>query len=542
MSRKKTARIFCSVVVLAQAALSVAQVAHPAGLSLPSVWSDHAMVQADSRIAVWGHAGPGARVTVTFTDAASKDLGHFTATVDGTGKWSGQLPRLSAGTQGQVDVKASTGESTSVQDVLVGEVWLASGQSNMSYNISGTLFKPANAEEAAETQSNCEIAEKEAASADPPIRIFQSTGVGVPEPLEDVKGKWVLATADNVIQYSAVAWNFGVALHRALHEPVGLIISATGGTPVEAWMPMYAVQATQAGRAILARYDKSMAAYSPDAEKANAAALDAWRKANTTPELQEMNKASRPPVLFSPHAGQNPSRQYNALIHGLEPYTVKGVIWFQADGNEAHPFEYSELIQAMIKTWRSEWNAELPFYYVEMNNMRHQPQVDPVEFNNLSIIREQQQGALTLPKVGVVTAVDLGTVNAHFPNKKPVGERLANMALKEVYHQPGHPLVNSPQYRDYKIEGNKIRIHLDYADGLRVRSGGEIKGFAIRGRKGDWEWANASFDGTDILLWNAKISKPIAARYAWAMYPVISVENQAGLPLRPFRTDTYSAM
>lgn len=538
----KIASFICSYSLLAWFTFPGAPIAQASSLTLPSIWSDHATIQADSRVAVWGHAEPAVHVTVTFTDTTGKDLGHFTAVTGTTGKWSGVLLPLSAGTQGQVEVKTETGEKALVRDVLVGEVWLASGQSNMSYNISGKLFRPSNTEETAETEANCVVAEKEAGAVKPSIRIFQAMGNGVSEPLDDVRGKWIIATPDNVIQYSAVAWNFGVALNNELHKPVGLIISATGGTPVEAWMPTYAIKATAAGRSILARYDKSMSTYSPDAERANNAATDAWRKANPTPQLQEFNKASRPPVLFSPHAGLNPSMQYNALIHGLEPYTIKGVIWFQADGNEAHPLEYSELIQTMIQTWRSEWSAQLPFYYVEMNNMRDTPQTHPVQYNNLSLIREQQQGALSLPAVGVVASIDLGTMNAHFPNKKPVGERLANMALKEVYHQPGPTLVNSPQFKSFQIKGNTIRIHLDYTEGLRVHNGGDIKGFAIRGTNGDWEWANARFDGKDILLWNEHISNPAAARYAWAMFPIISIENEANLPLRPFRTDSDSPM
>jgi len=510
-------------------------------LSLPSIFSDHALLQAGKGIAIWGHAGAGAQVTVKFLDGNGASQGQFVATADAKGKWSGQLPAMKPGAAGQIEIDSDKGEKKIIQDVLVGEVWLASGQSNMSYNISGKIYPPVNADEAALTATNCQVAQKEAAAANPPIRIFEATGRGVPEPLDDVKGVWVLATADNVIDYSAVAWNFGVALQNALHEPIGLVISAVGGTPVETWMSMDTVKSTKAGQAILDRYNKAMLTYSREKEKANNAAWSAWRTANPTRELQDQNKQTRPPILFSPHAGGNPAMQYNALIHGLQPYTIKGVIWFQADGNQAHPYEYSELIQAMIKEWRAEWNDELPFYYVEMNNMRDKLQVNPVQSNDLSIIREQQEGALNLPKVGVVASIDLGTQNAHFPNKKPVGERLANLALKEVYNQPGLTLVNSPQYKNFQVEGNKVRVRFDYADGLRVRGGGDIKGFAVRGDKGDWVWANGSFDGTDILLWNDQVPSPTAVRYAWALFPLISIENKAGLPLRPFRTDKDSA-
>src|SRR6185295_5286772 len=203
-----------------------------------------------------------------------------------------------------------------------------------------------------------------------------------------------------------------------------------------------------------------------------------------------------------------PVRLYNGKIAGLEPCTIKGIIWFQADGNNAHPEEYPELIQTLIRAWRAHWNAELPFYYVEMNNM-HALQTKPDDDRPLSQIREAQNGALKLPRTGVVASIDLGIAeNAHFPVKKPVGDRLANLALSEVY---GLSLgeVHSPEFASYKLEGDKVRVHLKYAGGLRARDGA-VRGFAIQDESGSWAWAEGKVEGTDLLLWSPQAGPPQA--------------------------------
>jgi len=194
------------------------------------------------------------------------------------------------------------------------------------------------------------------------------------------------------------------------------------------------------------------------------------------------------------------------------------------------------LFQALIKEWRSEWHDQLPFYFVEMNNMNEDVQTHPVQPNALSIIREQQHGGLAQPGVGMVAAIDLGIKNAHFPNKRPVGQRLAGLALRDCYGVAGQ--VNSPRFKSSKIEGSKVELSFYDADGLRVRGGGEPKGFAIRGASGDWVWANGKIEGEKIVVWSDQVPNPIAVRYAWASNPVISIENGAGLPLYPFRTDS----
>jgi sialate O-acetylesterase len=508
-----------------------------ADVRLPAVISDHAMLQAQKPVAIWGWADPGAQVKVVFVGDADSPPCYFSAVADAEGKWSGQLPKQKSGTYGHLDITTDKGGHQTVNDVLFGEVWLGGGQSNMYYDIGGKYGGDwKNPEEVAEIQQNIANAQKEADAAQPPIRYFFVLGGGADEPKDDVKGQWVLGDSKNVATFSAVAWNFAVTLQNKAHVPVGLIVSCVGGTPVQAWMSKETLAATSVGAGVMDRTEKSIAEGQLAQPKYDAD-LKAWMAANPTKELQSQNIKTKPKAPFSSKGYTMPVRLYNGMIHGLEPYTLRGIIWFQADGNNGWPLEYSELFQALIKEWRAEWKEELPFYFVEMNNMGV-PQPKPVQGGALPFIREQQHGALRLPGVGMVAAIDVGTTNAHFPNKKPVGQRLAGLALRDCYGQPGQ--VDSPIFKSYAIEGNKVRLKFDHAEGLRVRGGGELKGFAIRGSTGGWVWATGMVEGQDIVVSSDKIPSPSAVRYAWAWNPVTSVENGAGLPLFPFRTDTES--
>ena len=512
-----------------------------AELRLPAVISDHAMLQADKPVAIWGWAEPGAQVKVVFVGCDPGSSGDFSAMAAADGKWSGRLPTQKSGALGRINITTDKGESKTVNDVLIGEVWLGGGQSNMVYTIEGKFdADPKNPVEVAAIKQNILNAQKEADAAHPPIRYFLVTSNGADHPTDDVKGQWVLGNSKNVATFSAVAWNFAVALQDKAHVPVGLIISCVGGTPVQAWMSKETLAATSVNAEVWEHTQQALALAQVERAK-YASDLKAWTVANPTPELQAQNALTKPKVTrsstYTTTDPRMPVRLYDGMIHGLEPYTLRGIIWFQADGNNAYPSEYGELFQALIKEWRAEWNETLPFYFVEMNNMG-KPQTKPVEPGELSDIREQQHAGLLQPGVGMVAAIDVGTLNPHFPDKKPVGQRLAGLALRDCYGQPGP--VDCPIFKSFTIEGKKVRLKFDDADGLRIRGGGDLKGFAIRGGTGDWAWATGRIDGRDIMVWNDQISSPVAVRYAWAGNPITSVENAAGLPLYPFRTDADS--
>ena len=445
---------------------------------------------------------------------------------------------MAAGTSGKIEVQSDKDPAKIVSDVVTGEVWLGSGQSNMVYTIGGNPgADPTNPVEVAEIASNIAAARQEAESAKGSIRYFKVTSSGTDAPADDVTGQWELASASNVRGFSAVAWNFAVALQGKLHRPVGLIVSCVGGTPVESWMSRQTLESTSVGAAVEQRHNAKVALATPEVIARQDAQVKAWQDANPTPALKFQHESTRPRPAYTATYYTAPVRLYNGMIHGLEPYTLRGVIWFQGDGNASYPLEYSELFQALIREWRADWKKQLPFYFVEMNNAR-EAQKKPVEVCNLCLIREQQHGALQLPGVGMVAAIDVGNGNLHFPNKRPLGQRLAGLALHDVYDLPGQP--NSPIFRSFTVEGDKVRLSFDDAAGLRTIGGGELKGFAIRGANGDWVWATGKIEGAQIVVWSDAVKKPVAVGYAWAQNPVISVENGEGLPLYPFRTDRES--
>jgi sialate O-acetylesterase len=519
------------LLTLASLLLASATVLQAAELKLAAVFSDHMLLQCDKAVPIWGWADPGQQLTVEF--AGQKK----TATTEANGKWLVQLDPLHANAEPrELVVSSSHASRITVHDVMVGEVWLCSGQSNMSYLLT-THARTPNETTGPEILA---AAQNDATAAHGALRYFAVRGKRADDPLDDVQGNWIVATPDTVGGCFALSWNFAVALHHALHVPVGVIDSAVGGTAIEPWTPLPELAACPVGPATIQRYKAKLDSVGPEIRRKFDTDMAAWIQRYPTPELQQQNLASKP-VLAEGNSNM-PARLYNGMIHGLEPYTLKGFLWFQGDGNFGNPQEYGELVRTLIRAWRAHWHDDtLPFYYVEMQNY-HKPQESPVEPNPMSLIREAQQGALQLPATDVAASLDQGiekpNYEAHFPNKKPLGERLAGLALNNLYGQPG--LVHSPQFKSYAVEGKKVRLQFDHAEGLRLRGLGGLKGFAIRAADGDWVWAQGRIDGQDVVLWSDQVAAPAAVRYAWAFNPILSVENRAGLPLRPFRTDTRS--
>ena len=528
--RSKRARFGASLLLAALVSQSA-----PGALRLPAIISDHAMIQAGKPVAVWGWAAPGDEVTVSFA-ASNGKTERIIALTAADGRWSGELGPAPDGTAGELEVRTKTEGPIKVADILAGEVWLCSGQSNMSYLLT-THARTPNETTGPEILS---AAQSDATAAHGALRYFAVQGKRADSPLEDVQGKWIVATPDTVGGCFALSWNFAVTLHQKLDVPVGVIDSAIGGTAIEPWTPLPELQACPVGPATIQRYKSKLDSVAPEIKSKFETAMADWTGRYPTPELQKQNLATQP-VLAEGNSNM-PSRLYNGMIHGLEPYTLKGFLWFQGDGNFGNPQEYGELVKTLIRAWRGHWHDDtLPFYYVEMQNYR-KPQEVPVEPNPMSLIREAQQGALQLPATDVAASLDQGidkpNYEAHFPNKKPLGERLAGLALHNLYGQPG--LVHSPQFKSYAVDGKNVRLQFDHAEGLRLRGAGGLKGFAIRSKDGDWVWAQGRIEGQDIVLWSDEVSAPAAVRYAWAFNPILSVENSTGLPLRPFRTDTGS--
>ena len=494
-----------------------------AELRLPALFSDHMVMQAMKEVPCWGWADPGATVTVTFTDAKTAALFSAKAVADAKGSWRAFLPALREGMAGTLKIQAGANHSRVVEDVVVGEVWLASGQSNMTYRLGGPEF-PAHV---------AELARREVAGVGDRVRLFVVIQEGADAPRGDVRGKWIVASNENMDTLPAVPWNFALALQRELGGTAGVIVSGRGGTPIESWLPREALDATTVAKTVWKLHDDLVAHY-PEAKTVYDAALAEWRRVNPTPELETRNLASKPTAPYAVDSSKAPVRLFNAMIDGLMPYAIQGVLWYQGEENSGRAKEYAPLVRALITSWRARWGVEWPFYYVELANTRA-VQTKPSE-GGWALIREAQEAALTLPGTSVVTAVDLGDGKIHPWNKKAVGERLAALALTDVYGRAGSE-VRSPEYAAHEIGGSAVTIRVRHARELRLRGDGVARGFAIRGSDGVWHWADVRVEGDQIVARSDRVSAPVAVRYGWASNPLLSVENEAGLPLRPFRTD-----
>lgn len=493
-----------------------------AALRLPAVFSDHMVVQAAADAPCWGWANPGAEVRIEYSDTENPTPVSAQAVADASGKWKALLPAIPAGSRGTLTIK-SGGEARVIANVVAGEVWLASGQSNMTYRVGAPDF-PAHV---------AELARKEATNLGGEVRIFTVIQEGADEPRGDVRGKWVVVDAEAVGKLSAVPWNFAHALHRDLGRPVGVIVSGHGGTPVESWLSKEALAASASAEAVWTRHAELLARFPK--EKANYdVALAEWERANPTEESRKKNQAAKPRAPYSAESSKAPVRLFNAMIDGLVPYAIRGVVWYQGEENSGRSQEYPALIRALVASWRAAWGLEWPFYYVELANTRT-TQTKPSE-GGWALIREAQASVLALPGTGVVTAVDLGDGTIHPWKKKEVGERLAALALADAYGRNGLE-TRSPEFAACEIVGDTVTIRVRHAQALRMRGDGVARGFAIRGEDGIWHWGDARVEGDKIVVRGGNVPAPVAVRYGWASNPVLSVESEAGLPLRPFRTD-----
>jgi len=498
-------------------------------LKMPAIFSDNLVLQAGKDTPVFGWAAPGASVEVKFT-ARGKSV-SAKATADKDGKWLARMPELPAGLEGTLTVKSGK-DTLTFSDALIGEVWLCGGQSNMAWTIgAGTM-----SEEIKQT------ARDEADKVDGKVRMFRVRRVGADEPQDDVQmeaGKWEVVTPENVKNCTAVGWNFAVRVNKEAGLPVGLINSNWGGTVVEAWLPKEVIDSTSVADSVWQRHEQMLEGWEEKMDVYNEQ-IKEFNETYKTNSERLANRRLQPRKPYSPTDRNAPCRLYNAMMHGLGNYGMRGMLWYQGEANAGWPRvnEYGELMKALVNSYRARINPQLYFYYVELANFT-KPQADPVQLRSWAYVREQQAAVLELPGTGVATAIDVGEADdIHPTDKKTVGNRLAGMALNDIYGKKS--LCRSPQYASHKISGDKVIITFDNADGLRERAGKE-KSFAIRGADGNWVWADkVKISGNAIEVSAQAIKDPAAVRYAWASNPETALENKEGLPLLPFRTDKDS--
>jgi sialate O-acetylesterase len=494
-----------------------------ADVRLPALVSDNMVLLQDAGANVWGWADTGEKVTVK--------LGGLSAetSADPQGKWSVKLRGLKPGVAGDMTV---TGKNTlTVKNVAAGEVWLASGQSNMEWPVS-------KAKDAGQEIAACNF---------PDIRVFTVTKKGSEKPLEDVAGKWDVATPENAGKFSAVGYFFARELHQKLKQPVGLIHSSWGGTPVETWLPASGMKANPAffdhWKKKQENYPKAKADYDGAKKKFDAEAEKA--KAEGKPAPRPPRAPDGPDALMAAPMGL-----FNGMIAPIAPYTIRGAIWYQGESNaglsnRGNMALYSQLFPTMILSWRYEFaraqnvpreESEFPFLFVQLAN--YFPRRDMPADSYWAQVREAQFGTLEVPRTGMAVAIDIGEANdIHPTNKQEVGRRLALSALAQVYFQEVE--FSGPLYSGMQVEEGKVRLSFTNSEGLKSRDGGPLKGFALAGEDKKFVWAEAVIEGDHVVVSSAAVKDPVAIRYAWADNPECNLVNAAGLPASPFRSDDW---
>ncbi|SFS09360.1 sialate O-acetylesterase [Granulicella pectinivorans] len=528
-----------------------------AEVKMPAIFGDHMVLQGGKTIPVWGMAAPGEAVTVTL----GKDTKKTKA--DAAGKWRVDLKAEKASTAATTLLVKGTNELT-FTDVLIGDVWVASGQSNMEFGVKGSSSSAAAL----------------ASGNQPMIRLFTVPRATAAYPMSDIGpiktegvGKWWVCTPESLGYgvwngFSAVAYFFGRDIQKFTGMPVGLIHTSWGGTPAEAWTPYDDLQKeplladVAANHAkLLAGYDAAMtslpqsiadykekhAAWLADVKPGNDAALKAWQaRVDATPvgEPLPVRPALVPePQMPDPTGGPNHATAlYNAMLAPIIPYGIKGAIWYQGESNAGRAVAYRTLFPLMIKSWREKWGeGDFPFLFVQLADFNAQ----------WGMLREAQSKTLSVPHTGMAVITDVGTYkDIHPPFKEIVGDRLALAAEHVAY---GKKLVYSgPVYTSMKVEGASVRLSFDSVGGglaivKRPVSGKDVVeapddvlvGFTVAGDDKIWHKAMAQIVGNDVVVTSADVTHPVAVRYGWDAPPVANLYNKEQLPASPFRTDDW---
>jgi sialate O-acetylesterase len=502
--------LFLAVLIPALLATTPAR----ADVRLPQILGSDMVLQSGVPVPIWGWAEPGEKVTVRLLDA------ERTATADAQSQWKVEFPALSTG--GPHKLSVSGKNTIELSNILAGEVWLGAGQSNMEMGVGG-----------------CQDGPREIAEAKyPQIRLFmvENRTSGYPE--DDVAGTWRVCSPETLgaggwSGFSAAAYYFGREVHKTLNVPVGLIDSSWGGTRIEPWTPPEGFASVPALADISARIDGANAEH----RRASSAALDHIERAVAFARTEIAQGRRVPSVPSLPrHAldqEQQPTGLYNAMIHGLLPFPIRGALWYQGESNVGEGMLYFEKMKALIQGWRKVWgNDRMAFYFVALAPFRYGS--NP----RLPEIWEAQAATLSLPLTGMAVITDITTLgDIHPPNKQDVGRRLALWALVQLYGKKDI-VYSGPLYDTMAVEGDKIRIHFRHvAGGLESRDGKDLTWFEIAGADKAYVPARATIDGDSILVSSEALKAPVAVRFGWSEVAEPNLQNKEKLPAAPFRTD-----
>ncbi|ANW96224.1 hypothetical protein AXE80_08010 [Wenyingzhuangia fucanilytica] len=465
----KTRKIVFTICILFSS-INIAQT------KLASLFSNHMVLQQNTNVAIWGTDTPNTKINIKTTWGES-----LLVTTNKEGKWSTKLKTIQAGGPYEINIEGTS--KVYIKDVMLGEVWLCSGQSNMEITLKGNPGQPI-------YESNYAIA----TSKNNQLRIFKVSKVTSLEAQDNCKGEWQLSSPQTAAQFSATTYFYGKMLQEQLGVPVGLINCSYGATPAEAWTPLKTLKEEKFTRIL-----------------------------KVLKETKEIDRTT-PSVLF------------NAMVRPIIPYTIKGTVWYQGEGNYKQAKEYEKLFPAMIKSWRKEWDlGDFPFYFVQLASLGNEKWPGP---KWVDLQQAQLKTMLSVPNTGMVVTNDIGSKDCiHPPKKRQVGERLAYWALANDYGYTGVEF-SGPVYKSKQIKENKIQLSFDYAPGGLTSLEKEFSDFEIAGKDGKYVEAKVTLTKKgNIEVWSDEIKHPVNVRYGWKSYIDGSLYNTAGLPASSFTTE-----
>jgi sialate O-acetylesterase len=452
---------------------------------LSPLFSDNMVLQQKEKVAIWGKSNAGKKVNVI----ASWNQKKIVVTANLNGEWRVKLSTPEAG--GPYNITFDDGEKTILKEVLIGEVWVCSGQSNMEMPLKGW--------------GKINDFKKEIAAANyPNIRLIKVGKTTSTQPLAEAvfSEGWQPCSPATIAEFSAVAYFFARNIQQHHNIPIGLIQTAYSGTPAESWVSAPSLKKMPA-------YDSIISIV-----------------------------ISKP---GSPKDSHIPTVLYNAMVNPLIPFGIRGVIWYQGESNDKKAQQYKTLFPLLINDWRHNWGGKkFPFYYVQLANFTEV--LDKPSESTWAELREAQLQTLSVDKTGMAVAIDLGVAkDIHPKNKQDVGLRLALIARSKVYKE--NIPFSGPIYKTYKTEGDHIKISFSQLNGgLQAKGSDTLKGFSIAGADQKFHWAKAKIEEDKIIVWSEAVKEPVAVRYAWANNPVCNLYNLAALPASPFRTDNWKGI
>jgi sialate O-acetylesterase len=510
---------------------TVLAVAVRADVTPAPLFTDHAVLQRDKPVAIWGRATPGEKVTVRF--AAQQR----SATTGTDGRWIVLLDALATASEG-AELTIAGKNTVVVHDVVVGDVWLCSGQSNMEFAVSRAINAP-----------------REIAAANfPLLRHVKIDRRVASAPADAVKTMgWQSTTPATVGAFTAVGYFFARDLHQKLGVPIGIVNSSWGGTPVESWMSPVALANDPAFKIVAERWERDLAAY-PTAKPPYDAWLADWRNGEATAKAKgepahrawlEKNPWRRAPR--GPGDSWTPAGLFNGMINPLVPYALRGVLWYQGESNAEHAAEYHALFATMITAWRAHFGqGDVPFYWVSLAN--YKVPEDPTGMS-YAFLREAQTQTLSLPDTGQAIAIDIGNPDdIHPTNKQEVGHRLALLARNRVYglvaDDTGPTFASQTRENLPPAPGGRggsaaLRVRFTHTDGGLIAHDKPVQSLELAGADRVFHAATAVIDRDTLLVSAPEVKEPVAVRYAWRNAPEANLYNGAGLPAVPFRSDAW---